>query len=432
MEAFSCGRGWFVLKGPGSWSIVSGRMTVTSSVLLITPRWVRDGGVGAHIEASAAALTQRGVRVSVVAARIESDERIPGVDVHHSPKLFKSEFSMEERFGGALSSSYSVIHLNQLDEPDVVRFLQQRSPVVISAHGYIACTSGVHYFRPGQECMRAHGPGCIANLPRCAHTRNPRGLPASYRQATRALMALRQADVAVSYSSAVDRHLELNSVTRRRIVPYCPTVTAKPATLDGPRRRVVCAGRVVTPKGVSTLIRAARLVEAEFIICGDGWQLSAMRKLAVRLGLQDRVSFTGWLAPDALAQELANASVVVVPSWWPEPFGLVGIEAFAAGRPVVASATGGIGDWLDDGISGLMVPAGDEGALADALNELLKDPERQAAMGAAGRAATAARFSIEHHVEAILEAYGAARAGWELGQGDGSDEASRVASTSTG
>ncbi len=401
------------MKGPGSWSMVPGRMAVTSSVLLVTPRWVRDGGVGAHIEASAAALTQRGVRVSVVAARIESDERIPGVEVHHSPKLFKSEFSMEERFGESLASSHSVIHLNQIDEPGVVEFLQRLSPVLISAHGYLACTSGVHYFRPGQECRRAHGPGCIAHLPRCAHTRDPRKLPASYRQAGLALQALRQADLAVSYSSAVDRHLEINSVTRRRLVPYCPTVNAKSATLQGPRRRVVCAGRVVTPKGVSTLIRAAQLVDADFIVCGDGWQLPAMRKLAIKLGLRERVTFTGWLDPDALAQELANASVVVIPSWWPEPFGLVGIEAFAAGRPVVASDTGGIGDWLDDGVSGLMVPAGDEAALARALDELLDDPERQDAMGAAGRAATSARFSVEHHVEAILEAYGAARDRWE-------------------
>jgi glycosyltransferase involved in cell wall biosynthesis len=352
----------------------------------------------------------------VVAARIESEERIAGVDVHHSPKLFRSELPMEERFGESLSSTYSVIHLNQLDEPGVVEFLQQRSPVVISAHGYLACTSSVHYFRPGEECRRAHGPGCIANLPRCAHVRNPRKLPASYRQAGRALAALRQADLAVSFSSAVDRHLEINSVTRRRIVPCCPTVNTKSATLDGPRRRVVCAGRVITPKGVSTFVRAARLVDAEFVVCGDGLQLHAMRRLVARLGLQERVTFTGWLDPDALAQELANASVVVVPSWWPEPFGLVGIEAFAAGRPVVASATGGIGDWLEDGVSGLMVPAGDEGALARALNELLDDPERQDAMGAAGRAATAARFSVEHHVAAVLEAYGAARERWELAE----------------
>jgi glycosyltransferase involved in cell wall biosynthesis len=390
-------------------------MTVPSSVLLVTPRWVRDGGVGAHIEASAAALARSGMRVVVLAARIESEETPPGVTIYHSPKLFDVNASMAARFGEALSSQPEVIHLNQLDDPDVVAFLQPSAPVVISAHGYLACTSGVHYFAAGQECTRAHGLGCVPNLPRCAHTRNPRTLPGSYAQASRALAVLERADLAVSYSSSVDRHLAINGVARRRIVPYFPTVAAKTGSGHERRRRVVFAGRIVAPKGVAVLLRAAERVDAEFVICGDGWQLPAMRRLARRLKLGERVRFTGWLDPESLAGELADASVVVVPSLWPEPFGLVGIEAFAAGRPVVASATGGIGDWLDDGTSGLLVRAGDSRALAAALSELLDDPDRQREMGAAGRAAVADRFTAERHVETISDAYRGARSHWESG-----------------
>jgi glycosyltransferase involved in cell wall biosynthesis len=387
-------------------------MTAPSSVLLVTPRWVRDGGVGAHIEASAAALARSGVRVVVLAARIESDETPRGVTIVHSPRLFDAQSPMRERFGEALSSQPQVIHLNQLDDPDVVRFLQPSAAVVISAHGYLACTSGVHYFAPGRECMRAHGWGCVPNLPRCAHTRDPRRLPASYAQASRALAVLEQVDLAVSYSSSVDRHLAINGIARRRIVPYFPTVAAKTGS-GHETRRVVFAGRIVAPKGVAVLLRAARQVDAEYVICGDGWQLPAMRRLARRLGVEQRVRFTGWLDPDALASELADASVVVVPSLWPEPFGLVGIEAFAAGRPVIASATGGIGDWLDDGVSGLLVRAGDSRALAGALGELLDDPDRQREMGAAGKAAVAERFTAERHVATITEAYRSARSHWE-------------------
>jgi glycosyltransferase involved in cell wall biosynthesis len=388
-------------------------MTVPSSVLLVTPRWVRDGGVGAHIEASAAALARSGVRVVVLAARIESEETPPGVTICHSPRLFDMNAPMQARFGEALSSQPEVIHLNQLDDPDVVRFLQPSAAVVISAHGYLACTSGVHYFAAGQECTRAHGWGCVPNLLRCAHTRDPRKLPASYAQAGRALAVLEQADLAVSYSSSVDRHLAINGIGRRRIVPYFPTVAAKAGSGHEARRRVVFAGRIVAPKGVAVLLRAARQVDAEYVICGDGWQLPAMRTLARRLGVEQRVRFTGWLDPDALSSELADASVVVVPSLWPEPFGLVGIEAFAAGRPVIASATGGIGDWLDDGVSGLCVRAGDSRALAGALGELLDDPDRQREMGAAGRATVAERFTAERHVATITEAYRSARAHWE-------------------
>jgi glycosyltransferase involved in cell wall biosynthesis len=383
-----------------------------SSVLLITPRWVRDGGVGAHIECSAAALARSGMRVSVLAARIESDHRVPGVEIFHSPKLYRREEPIRERLGAALDEAPDVVHLNQLDEPAVVSYVRERAPAVISAHGFLACTSGVHYFQPGHECLRAHGPGCIPNLVRCGHTRNVKVFPKTYREASSALAALREADLAISYSSAVDRHLAINDVPRRRIVPYFPTVTPRQGSGHSERRRVVFAGRVVASKGVFALVRAAAQVEGEFVVCGDGHQLAAMRRLATRLGVAERMSFKGWLAPEELAQEFADASLVVVPSLWPEPFGLVGIEAFAAGRPAVASATGGIGDWLDDGVSGLLVRAGDAKALARTLDELLADPDRQRAMGAAGRETVESRFSSTRHVEVLREAYGAAREAW--------------------
>ncbi len=335
-----------------------------------------------------------------------------------------------------------MIHLHQLDDPDVVAALRIKAPVVLSAHGYTACTAGVHHFRPGQECARPHGPGCIPNLALrgCAHVRDPRPLPASYRQTTRALAALRGADLAVAYSNAVERHLAVNGVTRRAVIPLFVTLTPHPPhPTPGPHeprpthepreppppceprgkgdnsaaRRVLFAGRVVKPKGLGVLIRAMRAVDGELVVCGDGTQLPAMRGLARRVGVERRVHFRGWLDAEQLAHELANTSVVAIPSLWPEPFGLVGIEALAAGRPVVASLTGGIPDWLEDGVTGVGVQPGDVRGLARALDELLATPARQQEIGAAGREMVAARFSPERHVGALLESYRAARASWE-------------------
>ena len=386
-----------------------------SSVLLVTPLWSRDGGVATHVQASAAALAEHGVAVHVLAAENNCDEDVPGVNVHHSPELLHTHTSMTVRLGEAMASRPDVVHLHQVDDPEIVAVLREQVPVVISAHGYTACTSGLYYFHPGHECTRAHGLGCIPNLLArgCAHTRDPRPLPKSYRKASRGLQALEQADLTIAYSSAVERHLAANGIARRRVIPLFPTTAPKRGTGHATRRRVVFAGRIVAAKGVDTLIRAAREVDGEFVLCGDGWQVDAMRKLAARLGVQARVRFTGWLGADDLAQELADASVVVVPSRWPEPFGLVGIEALAAGRPVIASSTGGIGDWLANGVSGLCVPPGDASALARALTELLGDPERQRAMGIAGREAVAARFSAERHVAALLDGYRTARGNWQ-------------------
>ncbi len=389
---------------------------MTRSVLLVTPVWARDGGVATHVEASAKALARAGLDVHVLAARAEPEPPPPGITVHASARLFDATLAPERRVGDALAHDYAVIHTHQFDEPPVLAHLRARAPLLSSVHGFSACTSGVHYFRPGEECQRAHGPGCVPNLlvRGCAHTRDPRWLPRGYRRAGAARTALRGADLTISYSSAIDRHMAQNGVQRRAIVPLFSTIPLVEGAGHERRRRVVFAGRLVRTKGVDVLIRAAsRVAETEFVICGDGRSAEAMRKLARRLGVDDRVRFAGWLAPEQLARELAEASIVAIPSRWPEPFGLVGIEAHAAGRPVVASATGGIEDWLEDGRSGVCVPAGDARALARALSELLADPERQASMGLTGRRIVGERFTESRHVEALLAAYETARASWE-------------------
>ncbi|HEX9480775.1 MAG TPA: glycosyltransferase family 4 protein [Solirubrobacteraceae bacterium] len=388
-----------------------------ASALLLTPRWTRDGGVASHVMASAEALAGEGLDVRVLCARAESDERIGGVEVLEHPGLFDEQRGPAARLGPAFDGPPDVVHVHQVDDPALVRFLRARAPVVVSAHGYTACTSGVHYFQPGEECMRAHGPGCIPNLTLrgCAHTNNPGRLPRNYRQAGRGLRTLHECDLAIAYSTAVDRHLAINGIEERAIVPLFTTLGPARGAEHESGRRVLFAGRIVAPKGVAVLIRAAREVDAEFVICGDGWRLAEMRELAARTGVTDRVRFTGWLAPRELAQEIAEASVVAMPSLWPEPFGLGGIEAFEAGRPVVASLTGGIRDWLADGVNGLGVKPGDAGELARALNELLDDPGRRREMGAAGREMAAARFSAASHLSALLGAYRSAREAWEAG-----------------
>lgn len=411
----------------------AGSAPETNSVLLGVPRWTRDGGISAHVQSSAAILAGHGLDVRVLTARVESTEEIPGVIVYRCPALFHADAPMTERLGDALTFAPDVVHLHQVDLPDVVQALRASAPVVISAHVYSACPSGLYYFRPGQECTRAHGPACLLNMVvrGCAHTINLKSLPVKYVNAARRAQALQGADMVVSYSTAVDRHLAANGLTRRQIVPFPATIQARTGSGHAQRRRVVFAGRVVAHKGVAILIRAAHEVDGEFVICGDGRQLEAMRRLARRMGVERRVTFRGWLGSQQLAQELADASVVVVPSLWPEPFGLVGIEALAAGRPVIASATGGVEDWLEDGVSGVCVKPGDVADLVRALNDLLADPDRQAAMGLAGRQAVHARFSEERHAGAILGAYATARAVWAAcAQELGSSTASALTSSS--
>jgi glycosyltransferase involved in cell wall biosynthesis len=385
------------------------------SVLFVTPRWTRDGGVATHAMASAAALVARGVQVRVLARRADEPGLVPGVEVHLSESLLEPLASPAQRIGDALEHAPDVIHLHQFEDLDLARQLRSVAPLVLSVHGYSACTSGVHYFPGGHECDRAHGPGCVPNLllRGCAHTRNPSWLPRAYRQASASVELLAMADLVISYSSAVDRHLARNGTSRRAVIPFFGTVPASAAEGPAVARRVIFAGRVVPPKGLAVLIRAIRDLDAELVVCGDGYAMAHTKRLVRRLSLDDRVSFRGWVAPEQLARELSDAAVLALPSLWPEPFGLVGIEAHALGRPVVASDTGGVRDWLEDGVSGRCVPPGDPSALAGALGEVLDDPARALLMGEAGRRSVRSRFTADRHIAALLVAYADARAGWE-------------------
>ena len=115
----------------------------------------------------------------------------------------------------------------------------------------------------------------------------------------------------------------------------------------------------------------------------------------------------GWSTFDEALGYYAEASIVAVPSIWEEPFGLVAVEAMAAGRPVVASAVGGLRDSVVDGVTGVLVPPDDPEALARALDTLLDDPARCAAMGTAGRARVEQYYTwpviIARHYLPLLE-----------------------------
>lgn len=121
----------------------------------------------------------------------------------------------------------------------------------------------------------------------------------------------------------------------------------------------------------------------------------------------------GWVAHDRMPDLYARAAVCAVPSVWEEPFGLVAVEALAAGRPVVASRTGGLARIVADGETGLLVPPGDAGALADALARLLDDPALRARLGAAGRAHALAEYALarvqEMHYRPLWDALAGGR-----------------------
>jgi glycosyltransferase involved in cell wall biosynthesis len=121
--------------------------------------------------------------------------------------------------------------------------------------------------------------------------------------------------------------------------------------------------------------------------------------LAISLGVSERVTFTR--SPrSTLADRYRNADVVLFPSEWAEPFGLVPLEAMARGTPVVATGTGGSGEFLHDGDNCLLFPPGDPSALAAAVLRLASDGDLRRRV-AEGGARTAREMTIDRYAERL-------------------------------
>ncbi len=188
--------------------------------------------------------------------------------------------------------------------------------------------------------------------------------------------------------------------------PASPAATPPP----GRPRSLVVVGRLSVIKGQDTAVRATALVrqaghDVTLTLVGDcypGYEAveDGLRDLAVRERVDDVTVFTGFRDP---APIVAAADVVLVPSRV-ESFGLAAVESLLLGRPVVATRIGGLPEVVRDGETGLLVPADDPRALADAVIRLLEDPQLAAALGAAGRADARARFSMPAFAAALADA----------------------------
>jgi glycosyltransferase involved in cell wall biosynthesis len=197
----------------------------------------------------------------------------------------------------------------------------------------------------------------------------------------------------------------------RRIV-VTPTVTdgaAAPADtfpMIGPAR-ILYVGQLSEIKGLLVLLSAMTHVDPSVCldVAGGGYDQSRLIEAVVRRGLDRRVKFHGVLPRAEVNALLQKAACSVVPSRYPEPFGLVGPEAMAAARPVIGSDIGGIPEWLEDGVTGYLVRPNDPVDLARRINELTADRGLARTMGLAGRRRWEARFEPRQHIERLLAVY---------------------------
>jgi glycosyltransferase involved in cell wall biosynthesis len=308
-----------------------------------------------------------------------------------------------------------VVYCHGLDELRLERALLEDYPAILFAHTYYGtCISGrkCHAVPRIEPCDRKLGAACLLlYYPRRCGGLNPGTMWRMFQEQSQRNTNLRDYRSILVASQHMLREYTRNGVdpNRLHLVPL-PVIDGAlepiAARRTMPGGQILFVGRIMDVKGADHLIRA--IPEAirklgrhlKVTIAGDGPDRNELEKLAQRLGVD--ADFTGWIGADRKRELMRQADLLAVPSLWPEPFGLAGLEAGCLGLPAVGYDVGGIREWLNPGESGELA-AGDPptvSGLAEAIARALADPEHYQKL-CLGAWATARKHSIESHLAAL-------------------------------
>jgi glycosyltransferase involved in cell wall biosynthesis len=354
------------------------------------------GGAEASVHLAAAGLLNRGHRVGLVyergTGRNEQDWRqmfqpcfeVPGKDKLDAVNDVVRQFRPD------------LIYLHKLADLEVLETLLQTGvPAVRMVHDHsLVCLRNYKYnYFTRKICRRPASFYCV--FPCLASLeRNPNGtLPvkwASYSRKQREMRLTKNCAGLVVYSQYQKEELVRNGFDAARIqicVPVRQGSNPSPVSSLGPNNVLLYVGQIIRGKGVDMLVRALAKVKEPFQchILGEGNHLAYCKRLCARLGLQKVVHFWGYVPPAELEGYYLEASVFLMSSLWPEPFGMAGPEAMRYGLPVVAFDAGAIREWLRDGENGFLVKWKDTDTFAARVDELLRRKDLAKQLGQRGR-----------------------------------------------
>jgi glycosyltransferase involved in cell wall biosynthesis len=387
-------------------------------ILIATTHRNVVGGVEKYLQAIIPALAIRGHEIALVF----ENSFDPALETIDPPELNLLAWSLRESGPQSILQSLAawkpdLVFSNGLEAADFQTALLDSYPTVLYAHNYLGtCATGqkCHAFPTPRPCTRQFGPAClILHYPRRCGGLHPLTMWKMFRRSAEMNGHLPKYEAVLVASRHMRDEFRQHGLTEDRLhlVSYPnPQAVEQAGVRTGAEGRLLFIGRLTKLKGVSHLLRAipsaARKLARSLTltIAGDGPERENLQVLARELGVAAK--FMGWIQGSQMTDLMQDSDLLAVPSLWPEPFGLVGIEAGACGLPAVAYRVGGIPDWLSAGESGELAP-GDpptvEG-LADAIVRGLADPSHYARLSR-GAFEVASRFTLERHLARLEEIF---------------------------
>ena len=357
-------------------------------LLYLTDRLSHRGGAPHHLLDVIQAMAHRHT-VTVAAAAIDTEVRLPANAVFQKIAGLRSVVSQDNGLSGlpTLLDDTDCVHVQNVMNPQALCMATKQPCVVTVQDHRIFCPGPGRTLPSGLQCDLPMGDEACTQ---CLSEND-------YRQRMLVLTAERRDAIGQASQVIVLSHYMAKELTQAGV---SPVVVIPPPVQPGPPRTApghgfLSAGRIVQHKGTDMAVDAWRQSGTDHPISIAG--------LGPLLGELGPIEHLGWLSRTELREAMASARGVLFPARWQEPFGIVGLEALAMGTPVIAMATGGMGDWADAGT--IVVPPGDVAAMAAAIHDLGSDELKALHLGAAGAAMVRERFQEAHLTERLDHIY---------------------------
>jgi glycosyltransferase involved in cell wall biosynthesis len=382
------------------------------------------GGAESYIKGVVTALESAGIEIAMLSER----ESAPGRERIElsagAPTWCVSDIGEQAALAAMRAWRPDVVYVHLIESTALEARLLEIAPAVLFAHSYHGmCISGEKTFKfpDVRPCGLPFGWKCLLHFyPNRCGGLSPITMWQDYlKQSERHSMLPKYSAIATA-SEYLRRQLIANGVKPERVHKLAMPVSAtfaEPgshpvASRTDDTKRIIFVGRMGLLKGTGILLDSMPAVvsalnsKLNLTFIGDGPGRTAWEERAGRVEAADArisIEIAGWKKPEEIRAVLAEADLLVVPSVWPETFGLVGPEAGRLGIPAAAFNVGGIPEWLVDGVNGELAPGNPPTAqgLADAIVRCLRDPAVHKRLRA-GALEISQRFDAMLHVQSLI------------------------------